>query len=130
MPDTTQQLTLGAIIATLLLIIKFVNFKRGGNAPPGKHVESAGEKSPDFWMEYNKTVISEALRMAILPILEAQLVILREIQNMQSRDLERMLALGFKVDELKGDTTKLRESVHQLRDKIQEIVVVPRLSSS
>lgn len=115
--ENASQLTLGALVALLILREVFAFLKKRGNQD-----RDSGWMSPDFWRATNKEVALEALTATVLPILDKQTDILGRLEQFHSQTHERLINHGYMLEDIKQSVGLLRQSNHTIADTVQKLV--------
>ena len=118
MGDLTQ-LSVGGIVA-LLIVREVLSFLRQRNKR--ENGSGAGEQTIEFWRAQNREMFSGVLAASVIPILEAQTVILGELKINDARSSENQMRIQFAMDSNKESVERLRTSNHAIVEQMGKVI--------
>jgi hypothetical protein len=103
-----------AIFALQLLDRVFTFLSKKKNGQNG----ASGDRPVDYWQGQFKGIVSDALTVAIVPILRQQANILEDLKTNSQRHTEMLLKASYTMDELKEGQAAARAGVQSVRESV------------
>lgn len=101
---------IGGTLALLIIreVLGFLKGRKNGHT-------SAGDKSPEYWENANRHIMSQVIVSTVEPILLQQTKILDELRGVSTRQTEVLIKIAEGQDHI-------RASLHDLRDQFQVLL--------